>query len=58
MSRILVYTTPAQGHLFPVTPIIDELHSRGHNIALRTLASEVPLMRERGFDAAPIDRTI
>jgi hypothetical protein len=37
---------------------MDELHSRGHNIALRTLASEVPLMRERGFDAAPIDRTI
>ena len=58
MSRILVYTTPARGHLFPVTPIMDELHSRGHNIALRTLASEVPLMRERGFDAAPIDRTI
>jgi UDP:flavonoid glycosyltransferase YjiC (YdhE family) len=29
MSRILVYTTPARGHLIPATPIIDELHRRG-----------------------------
>ena len=49
MSRILVYTTPARGHLFPVTPIMDELHSRGHNIALRTLGSQVPMMRKRGL---------
>lgn len=58
MSRILVYTTPARGHLFPVTPIMDELHSRGHEIALRTLGSQVPMMRERGFHAAPIDPRI
>ena len=58
MSRILVDTTPARGHLFPATPIMDELHSRGHNIALRTLGSQVPMMRERGFDAAPIDPRI
>ena len=58
MSRILVYTTPARGHLFPATPIMDELHRRGHDIALRTLGSEVPMMRERGFDAAPIDPRI
>ena len=36
MSRILVYTTPARGRLFPVTPILDELRRRGHKIALRT----------------------
>ena len=58
MSRILVYTTPARGHLFPATPIMDELHSRGHNIALRTLGSQVPMMRKRGFDVAPIDPRI
>jgi MGT family glycosyltransferase len=58
MSRILAYTTPARGHLFPVTPILDELHRRGQEIALRTLASQVPLMRDRGFDAAPIDSAI
>jgi MGT family glycosyltransferase len=54
MARILAYTSPARGHLFPLTPILDELHRRDHQIALRTLASEVPLMHIRGFAAAPI----
>ena len=54
MARILAYTSPARGHLYPLTPILDELRRRGHDIALRTLSSEVALMRERGFDAAPI----
>jgi MGT family glycosyltransferase len=58
MSRVLAYTTPARGHLYPVTPILDELHRRGHEIALGTLASQVPLMRDRGFDAAPIEPAI
>jgi MGT family glycosyltransferase len=58
MARVLAYTSPARGHLYPVTPILDELLGRGHSIALRTLASEVELMRSRGFDAAPIDPAI
>jgi len=58
MARILAYTTPGRGHLFPLTPILDELGRRGHQIALRTLASQVPSMRARGFDAAPISDRI
>jgi UDP:flavonoid glycosyltransferase YjiC (YdhE family) len=58
MARILAYTSPARGHLFPLTPILDELSRRGHQIALRTLASEVPQMQARGFDAAPISRYV
>jgi MGT family glycosyltransferase len=58
MARILAYTSPARGHLFPLVPILDELRRRGHHIALRTLASQTPLMRARGFDAAPIDGQI
>jgi MGT family glycosyltransferase len=58
MARILAYTSPARGHLFPLTPILDELHRRGHQIMLRTLASQVPLMRTRGFAAAPISEQI
>ncbi|HEX5622330.1 MAG TPA: hypothetical protein VFX51_28150, partial [Solirubrobacteraceae bacterium] len=54
MSRVLAYTSPARGHLYPITPILDELRNRGHEIALRTLATQVELMRARGFDAAPI----
>ena len=54
MVRILAYTTPGRGHLFPLVPILAELRRRGHQVALRTLAAEVPAMRARGFDAAPI----
>jgi hypothetical protein len=25
MARVLAYTSPARGHLYPVTPILDEL---------------------------------
>src|SRR3712207_2814374 len=58
MARILAYTSPARGHLFPLTPILDELRLRGHDVALRTLGSEVERMAERGFRAAPIDPVI
>jgi MGT family glycosyltransferase len=58
MARILAYTSPARGHLFPLTPVLDELRRRGHQVALRTLASAVAMMQERGFDAAPIDGRI
>jgi MGT family glycosyltransferase len=52
--KVLAYTSPARGHLYPLVPILDELARRGHAIAVRTLSSEVALMAERGFDAAPI----
>lgn len=58
MARILAYTSPARGHLFPLTPILDELRRCGHHITLRTLASEVPLMRARGFEAVPISAQV
>jgi MGT family glycosyltransferase len=58
MARVLAYTSPARGHLFPLTPILAELLERGHEVALRTMTSQVPLMRELGFDAAPIDPQI
>ena len=56
--RILAYTSPARGHLFPVTPILDELQHRGHDVAVRTLASQVESQRARGFDAEPIDPAV
>lgn len=56
--RVLAYTSPARGHLYPLTPILDDLFARGHTIAVRTLASEVELMRSRGFEAEPIAAAI
>jgi MGT family glycosyltransferase len=54
MSRILAYTAPARGQLFPMIPVLEELRRRGHEIALRTLAGEVEAMRGLGFEALPI----
>lgn len=58
MTRVLAYTSPALGHLYPLTPILQELDRRGHQVEVRTLASQVALMHDLGFDAAPIDPRI
>jgi UDP:flavonoid glycosyltransferase YjiC (YdhE family) len=58
MARILAYTSPARGHLYPLVPILDELAGRGHEIAIRTLASQVALMGGHGFAAAPISSRV
>ena len=52
--KILTYTSPARGHLYPIMPVLDELASRGHEIAVRTLASHVPMLVDQGFAAGPI----
>jgi UDP:flavonoid glycosyltransferase YjiC (YdhE family) len=54
MSRYLAYTSPARGHLYPITGALIELRRRGHEVAVRTLASEVERMEELGLAAAPI----
>jgi MGT family glycosyltransferase len=56
--RILVYTSPARGHLFPAVPIVQELQRRGHAVTLRTLASQVELLRALGIDAEPISSRV
>jgi MGT family glycosyltransferase len=58
MARYLVYTSPARGHLFPVVPTLEELRRRGHEVVVRTLSSEVGLLRELGFEAEFIDPAI
>jgi MGT family glycosyltransferase len=54
LSRILAYTSPCRGHLFPLVAVLRELHRRGHEVALRTLAEDIESMRSLGFDADPI----
>lgn len=55
MTRVLAYTTPARGHLYPIVPILLELQRRGHSVAVRTLESHVERMRALGFEAKAID---
>src|SRR5919202_838497 len=55
MSRILVYTSPARGHLFPIMALALELKRRGHEVTVRTLAADVDVVRAQGIAAAAVD---
>jgi MGT family glycosyltransferase len=58
MPTILAYTSPAIGHLFPMTAILLELRERGHDIHLRTLASQVGRMQGLGLATRAINPEI
>src|SRR5690242_19512023 len=56
--KVLAYTSPGHGHLFPLIPILIELRERGHDIAVRTLHAGLDTVRTLGFRAEPIDPRI
>ena len=56
--KILAYTSPARGHIYPLVPTFRELQGRGHGVAVRTLTSEVQRLVDGGLAAAPIDTAI
>ena len=58
MARILAYTSPALGHLFPFSALLLELSARGHDIHLRTLSTGVEMGRKLGFTTDIIDPRI
>ena len=58
MARYLVYTSPARGHLYPIVPTLEELRRRGHEVVVRTLSSEVGLLRNLDFEVEAIDPAI
>lgn len=53
MARVLADTSPARGHLYPVAQTLPELRGRGrgHEVHVRTLASEVRAFRDVGLRA-------
>lgn len=58
MARFLIYTAPARGHLYPIMPTVLELRRRGHDLHIRTLASEAPALESLGLAATPISSAI
>jgi len=58
MTRYLAYTSPARGHLYPIVETLRELSRRGHEVHVRTLASEVPALRALGLRTDRIDAAI
>src|SRR5215210_4956316 len=58
MARILVYTSPAAGHLFPLVPGLLALQERGHDVHLRTGERGLRVARDAGLNAQPTDPAI
>lgn len=58
MAKLLAYTSPALGHMLPISAVLAELANRGHSVHLRTLSSAVEIGHCLGFDAAAIDPRI
>ena len=58
MARYLAYTSPARGHLYPLVSTLLELRERGHDVHVRTLASELDALRALGLHAEPIAAAI
>lgn len=51
MATVLVYTSPARGHLYPIMDTALALARRGHDVRVRTLAAEVEVVRAAGLQA-------
>ncbi|KUI25501.1 glycosyltransferase [Mycobacterium sp. GA-2829] len=58
MATILAYTSPALGHMLPMSALLSELSRRGHRIRLRTFSECVDMGRGLGFETDAIDRRI
>ncbi len=56
--RVLAYTSPARGHLYPLVGILLELRRRGHEATVLTLASEVQRIGELGIETAAISAAV
>lgn len=58
MATILAYTSPALGHMLPISAVLAELSERGHSVHLRTLSSAVGTGTELGLQTSAIDPRI
>jgi UDP:flavonoid glycosyltransferase YjiC (YdhE family) len=58
MATILAYTSPALGHLLPISALLSELATRGHTIHVRTLSTGAEVGQRLGFHTDAIDPRI
>lgn len=56
--KVLAYTSPARGHLYPAVPIMAELVRRGHSATLYSLAGELEQLAPLGIEGHAIDPAI
>jgi MGT family glycosyltransferase len=53
--KLLAYTSPARGHLYPVVPILTTLAARGHRTAVCALSGELEHLRKLEIEASAIN---
>lgn len=58
MATILAYTSPALGHMLPISSLLIELSRRGHAVHLRTRRASVDMGQRLGFTTDAIDSRI
>jgi MGT family glycosyltransferase len=58
MARVLIYTSPAPGHVYPPIATAIALQERGHDVSVRTESGSVGAIDRLGLSAAPIDPRI
>lgn len=58
MSKVLIYTSPARGHLYPMMDVALELREAGHRVVVQTLADERRNVEAAGIEHRPIAAAI
>jgi len=58
MATILAYTSPALGHVLPISALLSELSRRGHAVHLRTFSVGMEIGQRLGFATEAIDPRI
>jgi MGT family glycosyltransferase len=58
MSTILIYTSPAHGHLYPMMDVAIELRRRGHRVVVQTMAGDAEAVEAAGLEHRPISPRI
>jgi MGT family glycosyltransferase len=56
--KLLAYTSPARGHLYPIVPIVAELSERGHRVSVCTLSDEVGHLAALDVEGFAIDPVV
>jgi len=49
MSTVLIYTSPARGHLYPMMDVALDLKARGYDVTVQTLAAEQGSVEAEGL---------
>ena len=58
MSSVLIYTSPARGHLYPMLDVALALRAAGHRVVVQTLADERERVAAEGLEHRPIAAAI